>query len=115
MQEEINSVEKLTENFKEYANTRYEIVTLTVAQKAATIGSQSVAIILIAIFGSMFLLFINIAAAFYISALMNNSFAGFFIVSGFYFLLTLLLILCRKKAIVLPLRNLIIKQILNND
>ncbi|MEO8761312.1 MAG: phage holin family protein [Bacteroidia bacterium] len=115
MQEEINSVEKLTDNLKEYANTRYEMVSLQVAQKTANIGSQSVAIILIAIFGSMFLLFINIAAAYYISSLMNNNFAGFFIVSGFYFLLTLILILCRKKAVVLPLRNLIIKQILNND
>jgi hypothetical protein len=115
MQEEINSVEKLTENLKEYANTRYEIVTLHAAQKAANIGSQSVALILIAIFGSMFLLFINIAAAFYISDLMSNSFAGFFIVSGFYLCLTVILLLCRKKAIVLPLRNLIIKQILSND
>ncbi len=115
MQEEINSVEKLTDNLKDYVNTRYEIVTLQASQKAANIGSQSVAIILIAIFGSMFLLFVNIAAAFYISAMMNNNFAGFFIVSGFYFLLTMILILCRKKAVVLPLRNLIIKQILNND
>jgi len=115
MQEEIKSVEKLTDNLKEYANTRYEIVSLQVTQKAANIGSQSIAIILIAIFGSMFLLFINIAAAYYISAMMNNNFIGFFIVSGVYFLLTMILILFRKKAIVLPLRNRIIKQILNND
>src|ERR1700744_274742 len=98
MQEEINSVEKLTKNFKAYANTRYELITLHVAQKTATIGSQSIAIILIAIFGSMFLLFINIAAAFYISALLNNNFTGFFIVAGFYLLLTIVLILCRKKV-----------------
>ncbi len=115
MQDEIKSVEKLTENLKEYANTRYEIVTLQVAQKTANIGSQSVAIILIAVFGSMFLLFVNIAAAYYISALLNNSFAGFFIVAGFYLLLTLIIIFFRKKAIVLPLRNLILKQILSND
>jgi len=115
MQEEINSVEKLTDSFKDYVNTRYEIITLQAAQKAANIGSQSIALILIAVFGSMFLLFINIAAAFYISARMNSNFAGFCIVSGFYFLLTLILMLFRKKAVVLPLRNLIIKQILSND
>ena len=71
MQEEINNVEKLTENFKEYVNTRYDIVTLKVTQKTADIGSQSVAMILILLFASMFLLFINIAVAFFISSLLK--------------------------------------------
>lgn len=112
MQQEISSIEKLIENFKEYANTHYEIATLKATQKAADIGSQSIALILIAVFGSMFLLFINIALAYYISTLLNNTFSGFFIVAGFYFLLTLLIIISRKKMIILPLRNFIIKQIL---
>jgi hypothetical protein len=115
MQEEINSVEKLTENFKEYVNTRYDMVTLKVTQKTADIGSQSVAIILILLFASMFLLFINLAAAFFISAIFKINYAGFFIVAGFYLLLSLILILFRKKLVVLPLRNLIVKKILNDE
>ena len=115
MQEEINNVEKLTENFKEYVNTRYDIVTLKVTQKTADIGSQSVAMILILLFASMFLLFINIAVAFFISSLLKINYAGFFIVAGFYLLLTLIFILFRKKLIAHPLRNLIIKKILNDE
>ena len=115
MQEEINRVEKLTENFKEYVNTRYDIVTLKVTQKTADIGSQSIAFILIGLFAGMFLLFINIAAAFFISAVLKINYAGFFIVAGFYLMLTLILILFRKKLVTHPLRNLIIKKILNDE
>ena len=115
MQEESNNVEKLTDNLKEYVNTRYDIATLKVTQQAANIGSQSVAIILISLFVSLFLLFINVALAFYISSLLQNNYAGFFIVAGFYLLLALIIILFRKKLIIVPLRNVIIKQILNNE
>lgn len=115
MQEENGPFDKLTDNLKEYANTRYEIVTLTVTQKAAVIGSQTTALILIGMVVSLFLLFINIAVGFYLSSLLNNNYVGFFIVAGFYFLLTLILIIGRKKLIIAPLRNLIVKQILNDE
>ena len=115
MQEEINSVEKLTENLKGYVNTRYEIITLQVTQQTANIGSKSVAIILIGLFIGMFLLFVNVALAFYISSLLQNNYAGFFIVAGFYLVLALIILLFRKKLIIIPIRNVIIKQFLNHD
>ncbi|HTA61235.1 MAG TPA: phage holin family protein [Bacteroidia bacterium] len=115
MQEEKNPIENLTNNLKEYVNTRYNIVTLTVTQKVAVIGSQTTALILIGMMVSLFLLFINFAVAFYLSSVLNNNYAGFFIVAGFYLLLTLILIIGRKKLIVTPLRNLIVKQILNDE
>ena len=115
MQEENNPFEKLTENLKEYANTRYDIVTLKITQKAANIGSQTIAVLLIGIILGLFLLFINLAAALYLSSLLNSKYIGFFIVAGFYFLLTLVFIVARKKLIINPLRNLIVKQILNDE
>lgn len=115
MQEENNPFEKLTDNLKEYANTRYEIITLKVTQKVATIGSQTTAILLIGVLISMFILFINIAVALYLSSILNSQYIGFFIVAGFYFLLALVFIVGRKKLIINPLRNLIVKQILNDE
>ncbi len=115
MQEETNPFDKLTDNLKEYANTRYEIITLQVTQKAANIGSQTTAILLIGMVVSLFLLFINIAVALYLSSVLNSRFVGFFIVAGFYFVLTLIFIIGRKKLIINPLRNLIVKQILNEE
>ncbi|HXD92850.1 MAG TPA: phage holin family protein [Bacteroidia bacterium] len=115
MQDENNPFEKLTENLKEYANTRYDIVTLKITQKAANIGSQTIAILLIGVLIIMFILFINIAVALYLSSLLNSRYIGFFIVAGFYFVLTLIFIIGRKKLIINPLRNLIVKHILNDE
>src|ERR1700740_3610709 len=104
MQEENNPFEKLTENLKEYANTRYELATLQITQKAANIGSQTIAILLVGMVVSLFLLFINIAVALYLSSLLNSRYIGCFIVAGFYFLLSLLFIMARKKLIINPIR-----------
>jgi hypothetical protein len=115
MQEENNPFEKLTENLKEYANTRYDIVTLKITQKVANIGSQTISVLLIGMILGLFLLFINLAVALYLSSLLNSKYVGFFIVAGFYFLLTLIFLIGRKKLIINPLRNLIVKQILNDE
>src|ERR1017187_8380241 len=110
MKEEKNNFENLTENLKEYVNTRYDIVTLKVTQKAAEISSQTVAILLIGMGISFFLLLTNMALAFYISSLLDNNYVGFFIVAGFYLLLSIILIWSKQKLIIVPLRNFIIKQ-----
>lgn len=115
MQEENNPFEQLTENLKEYANTRYDIITLKITQKTANIGSQTTAILLIGIMLCLFLLFVNIAVALYLSSLLNSRYLGFFIVAGFYFMLTLIFLIGRKKLIINPLRNIIVKQILNDE
>ena len=115
MQEANNPFENLTENLKEYANTRYDLVTLKITQKAANMGSQTIAIVLIGMVISLFLLFVNIAVALYLSSVLNSRYIGFFIVAGFYLLLTLIFIIGRKKLIITPLRNLIVKQILNDE
>jgi len=115
MQEENNHFEKLTDNLKEYVNTRYDIITLKLTQKVANISSQAIAVILIGMVMSMFLLFINIAIALYFSSLLNNNYAGFFIVAGFYLLITLIFIIGKKGLILTPIRNLIVKQILHDE
>jgi hypothetical protein len=115
MQEEDNHFEKLTDNLKGYVNTRYEIIILKLTQKIADIGSQTIAIILIGLVLSMFLLFINISIALYLSSLLNNNYEGFFIVAGFYLLLLFIFIIGKKRLILTPLRNLIVKQILRDE
>ena len=115
MQEDSNTIEKLSDDLKTYVNTQVELVTLKAAQKTADVGSNLVSIIILLFVGSMFLLFINFALAFYLSTLLNNQHAGFFIVAGFYLFLTLIFILFRKKLITIPVRNSIIKQFLGNE
>jgi hypothetical protein len=115
MQEENNHFEKLTDNIKEYVNTRYDLITLKLTQKIANIGSQIVAIIIIGTVLSMFLLFVNISIALYLSSVLNNNYAGFFIVTGFYLLLLLIFIIGKKRLILTPISNFIVKQILHDE
>ena len=115
MPEENTQFEILTDNLKEYANTRYEIVTLKIAQKSAKIGAQITTILLIGMMISLFLLFINIAVALYLSAIFNSKYIGFFMVAGFYFVSILIFVIGRKKLIIDPLRNFIVKQILHDE
>ena len=115
MQEESNHFEKLTDNLKEYVNTRYDLITLKLTQKTANISAHTIAVILIGMVMSMFLLFINIAVALYLSSLLNNNYAGFFMVAGFYLLITLIFIIGKRGLILTPIRNLIVKQILHDE
>ncbi len=115
MQEENNPFEKLTENLKEYVNTRYDLVTLKVTQKVADVSAQSIEFLLVATVISMFFFFINMALGYYISSLLGNSYSGFFIISGFYLLVTIIFLIGKKKLLINPLRNRIIKKILSDE
>jgi hypothetical protein len=115
MQEENNPVEKLSENLKEYVNTRYDLATLKVTQKVADVSAQSIEFLLIATVISMFFFFINMALGYYISSLFGNGYSGFFIIAGFYLLLIIIFMIARKKLFINPLRNRIIKKILNDE
>lgn len=115
MEEENNHFEKLTANLKEYINTRYDIITLTATKKVATIGSRTIFVFLVTTIISLFLLFINISAAFYLSSLLKNYYLGFLLVGCFYLLLVIVLVIGRKKLIISPLQNLIITQILSDE
>jgi len=63
----------------------------------------------------MFTLFINIGISLYIGALLKNTALGFFIVSGFYFLLVVAVFIFRKSLIKIPIDNLIIFKLLREE
>lgn len=115
MQEENNPFEKLTTDVKEYVNTCYNLVSLKATQKVAVVGSNTMAFVIIAMVASLFLFFINVALALFISHLLNNQYSGFFIVAGFYFFLTILFLLFGKRILINPIRNRIVRQILNDE
>ena len=115
MEEENNPFEKLTENLKEYVNTRYDLITLKITQKVANIGAQSLSFLIIVMIISMLFFFTNMALAYYLSSLYGDSYSGFFIVSGFYLLLTIIFMIGRRKLLINPLRNRVVKKILNDE
>lgn len=107
--EDQSKIEELTESIKKYINTRYELMVLKATEKASNIGAESLSALLILKIASLAILILSFATAFYISSSMGDSYSGFIIVGGAYFIITLILIGFRKSLLTKPFRNMIIK------
>jgi phage-related holin len=112
MEDAVKNIEMLYEKAKEYTNTSLDLYKLTAVDKTAEVVSSlsfRLAFLFLAAFIS---LFFNIGLSLYLGELLENNAAGFFIVSLFYLLFTLLLYVFREKWIKIPVSNLIIKELL---
>ena len=96
---EFKNLDEISESFKQYLILNYEILKLQATERTSVIGSSSISLLIVGISVFMFIFFLSIGAGFYISALMNNTYSGFIIIAGLYFLLSLALLLGRKKMI----------------
>ncbi len=107
-------LEEFTHQFKSYANTLYELFLLKAVQKISS-GATTVLVIAAVIFLTVLLLvFASIGAALWLNQLLGNPFCGFFIVSGFYALLVLLIYAFRKRVIRRSIQDIIVNEMLND-
>lgn len=111
---EFVNIEGINEDLKEYAITNYELVKLQATKRISLIGSELISTVIIALFGLFFLLILSCGVGFYLSSLIGNTFSGFFIVAGFYLLVTLIVFLYRKKILEIPLRDKIVTKLLED-
>lgn len=109
-----SSLEELNNNLKDYLTTRLELLTLKTADKVSLIGSMSSVALLLTLFLFLFLFFGSMAAGFYLSELLGSNSLGFIVLSGIFLLIFIVLFLTRKKMIIKPLRNLIIRAMLDD-
>jgi apolipoprotein N-acyltransferase len=109
MKELKTKTENLTEHLTEYVETYFSLHVLKATEKAAGVASESIAVVLVGVFGFFFLLLINIGVGYWIGQRLGNMLAGFAIIAGFYGLLMVLIIALRKNVLTPFLRNLIIK------
>ena len=109
------NIDKLYQKAEQYSKTTLEIVKLkTVDKTSDIISSLAVSLILILIV-AIFSLFINVGIALWIGNIMENTALGFFIVSGFYLLLGIIVYFNKESLIKTPIDNLIIKKLLKSD
>jgi hypothetical protein len=104
-----NKAETLTEHVTDYMETYFALNVLKATDKAAGIASSSITGVLIAVFGFFFLLLLSIGVGYWLGQRMDNMFAGFGIVAGFYALLIILIVALNKKVFSPFLKNMIIK------
>lgn len=113
--EEQNKIDKLIDNVKEYANTRYELMLLKGTEKASDVISQIYSMRIIGVMLFLSVLLLSISGAFYLSSFFESQAYGFLIVGGVYLVVVLILIAFRKELLINPSRNLIIREMFKNE
>lgn len=109
-----STIEILFEKAETYTRTTIELAKLNVIDKTSDILSSLISRLAIAIVFVMFLLLFNIGLSFWIGELLGNFFYGFFIVSIFYLITSILLYSYKDQWIKTPVSNFIIRKILKN-
>lgn len=107
---ERTTLHDITDNIKEYVETRYELLSLKSADKVSKIGSSLGMALVIALLSVFFLMFLSIAGGIYLSILLDSFILGFLSLAGFYFILIIIFYIIRKNAIINPIRNLLIRE-----
>jgi len=95
-------IEELAEHIKEYADTRYELFMLKTTDKISSWAGTLLTCVMVIFFSLLVLVMLGIGASLWISEAMGDGFSGFFIVSGFYFVLMFVLYRGRDALIKKP-------------
>ena len=96
---------------QDYLETLYKLSVVRATKKASNIASGLVNSLLLFFISLCILLFLSIAAAWWIGQELNNPSLGFLSVAGFYILLAIVLIALRKNVISPIIKNSLIKKI----
>lgn len=105
-----NKAEKLLSYIKEYFETRFNLASLAIREKISEVVSSMAAAFILGLFLIFIFLFAGIGTALWLGDYFESSAIGFFCVTGFYGVITLLLFFNRNKWIKEPIIDAIIKK-----
>ena len=95
---------------KEYLEVRKELAVLTAVEKGSRLFANLLTDGLVVLFGVLTILFGSLALGFYLSELIGNSYSGFLIVTGFYFLVAVIIYSLKDKYMEKRIVNGVIKK-----
>ncbi len=105
-----NKAEKLLNHLKEYFEVRLSLASLTVREKISEIFSSVAAVFIFGLLVAFIFLFAGIGTALWLGDYFHSTFIGFFCVTGFFTLVTILLFLNRNRWIKDPITDAIIRK-----
>jgi uncharacterized membrane protein YqjE len=101
----------LAEHISDLAETSYKLAVVNITEKVTTAGAAILAVIILCTLGMFVLLFGFIGLAWWLGDVVENRAAGFAIVAGFFLLLTICLLVARKRIVFPYIRNIFIRKI----
>jgi hypothetical protein len=111
---DFEKLEALSNSLKQYLILNLEILKLEVIKKTSETGASLFSSLILGISLFLFVFALSMGIGFYLSALIGDTFSGFAIIAAFYLLISIVLLIGRKKMIEKPMRNKIIRKTLGN-
>lgn len=105
-------IEKLYEKAENYSKTGFELLKLNTVDKTSDVISSLSVVLVLSFVVAVFTLFVTLAAGILIGKWLSDYALGFFIISGFYVVLGLVLYTFRKNLIKIPIDNIVVSVLL---
>lgn len=107
--------DKMKQQVTEYMQLRLDLLKADFTEKTALIFSKMITGVIVLVMLFMVLIFGSLVMGLYFGSLLGSMVMGFTIVTGFYVLLILLLVLLKDKLIQTPVANQIIDIMYQSD
>ena len=111
----IESIGKLLLEFKKYLELQKEFVKLDATEKMTVILSAILIVTVLLLLGSIVLLFLTFALAYYLGDVLGSLSLGFGLISAFILLLTVIFYLNRNRMVIQPMARCMTKLILTKE
>ncbi|WP_127127232.1 hypothetical protein [Pseudoflavitalea rhizosphaerae] len=108
--EDRNQTEKLADDVIELVQTYYKLTLVTATRKSSGVAASIVVVLIISVFFLLVIAFAGLALGHWLGNLLSNMATGYLITAGFYLLVTLILIVSRKKLFAY-VRDIIVRKI----
>ena len=105
----------ITEQIKEYIETRIRLVKYKVIDQATGIIASLIAYVIVAVFGLLAFLFASVTLALLLGSLIGSYWAGFGCVTLIYIILAALVLILKAKYIEAPLIGFFITKLFKNN
>ncbi len=107
-----NNIGKLYDKAEQYSRTSLELIKLNAIDKSSDVISSLAVVVSLTLILAVFTLFVNIGIALLIGNALNDYALGFFIVSGFYLLIAIVVYFFRKSIIKNPIDNIVVGKLM---
>jgi len=112
MEDNTNLIETLIEKATDYGKTSYELAKLRALEKTSVVISSLLSNAVVLIIISLFMLFLNLGLAIWIGQRLGEIYFGFFVVAGFYGVISILVYSFLRNWIKRMVGDSFIKQVL---
>ncbi len=112
IEEKPTGVEELYEKLKSYGETRFALIKLQLINKVSGFFSTLITTLIISVIMFVVILCISVGLALLIGSWLGNAYWGFFIISGIYIIIGLILYSSRGSLLKTPVSDKLIKEMI---